>query len=42
MSAIEPTAYRKRFLVGVGYQLGLPQSSVGAAKQAFRVDVDTL
>mmetsp|Transcript_71793 Transcript_71793/g.215811 ORF Transcript_71793/g.215811 Transcript_71793/m.215811 type:complete len:739 (+) Transcript_71793:414-2630(+) len=32
MSAIEPTAYRKRFLAGVGYQLGLLQSSVGVAK----------
>jgi len=36
MSAIEPNAYRTRFLAGVGYQLGLPQQqpSVGAGKAA--------
>ena len=27
MSAIEPTAYRTRFLAGVGYQLGLTRMS---------------
>jgi len=28
MSAIEPTAYRTRFLAGVGYQLGLTNSAI--------------